>query len=581
MYISSHDIISSLGFGTEENIQNIIEGKTGIVINNNKKLSSEPVYISVIDTKRLESSFARIDKTKNYTRFESLLILSISRALRTSKVNISDSKTIVIISTAKGNIDLLEKKNKSLFDTDRVQLWKSAEIVKDFFKCCNKPLVISNACISGVLGIIVAKRLLENKFYENAIIVGADILSEFTLSGFLAFKAVSNKPCKPFDANRNGMSPGEGAATLIVTNDKSKSEFDGIIISGGASSNDANHISGPSRTGMELSTVMKKAMKDANTNFHEIDYVSAHGTATLYNDESEAKALNLCNLSEIPTNSFKGFLGHTFGAAGVIETIIAISSIYNNLLYKSLGYSSHGTEKQINIIKENKKTKLKKVLKTALGFGGCNAAIVIQKINHTISKNSYSNNFCIKTIKKVSIKKETVTINNKNVLFLNSNLLLALKFVYNRYNIKYPKFYKMDILSKLAFLTSEILLKDTLITKKYKDDEIAVILSSGSSSLQTDYNYQQTISDIRNYFPSPSTFVYTLPNIMVGEICIRNKIKGENTVFISENFDKEFIFRYVNLLFQSDKIKACITGRVEYGYPNGNYESKLYLLEKQ
>ena len=137
----------------------------------------------------------------------------------------------------------------------------------------------------------------------------------------------------------------------------------------------------------------------------------------------------------------------------------------------------------------------------------------------------------------------------------------------------------MDNMSKLAFLSSEILLKSTQITKKYKSDEIAVILSSGSSSLQTDFNYQQTINDRDNYFPSPSIFVYTLPNVMAGEICIRNNIKGENTVFISEKFDKEFLFSYVDILLRSGRVKACITGRIEYNYPSGNYEAELYLLE--
>ena len=113
------------------------------------------------------------------------------------------------------------------------------------------------------------------------------------------------------------------------------------------------------------------------------------------------------------------------------------------------------------------------------------------------------------------------------------------------------------------------------------EDDIAVILSNGSSSLTTDADYQKTINDRDNYFPSPSVFVYTLANVMVGEICIRNNIKGENTVFISKDFDKAFIFDYDDILFKTNRAKVCIAGRLDYNYPNGNYDAELYLLESK
>jgi hypothetical protein len=138
-----------------------------------------------------------------------------------------------------------------------------------------------------------------------------------------------------------------------------------------------------------------------------------------------------------------------------------------------------------------------------------------------------------------------------------------LKASYRHLGIQYPKFFKMDNLCKLAFLTAEILLKDSEIASRYPSEEIGLIILNSSSSLETDEKHQESISDRANYFPSPSVFVYTLPNIMTGEIAIRHKIKGENGVFISEKPDPEMIFTIVNELFAQNRVSCCIAGWVE------------------
>lgn len=153
-----------------------------------------------------------------------------------------------------------------------------------------------------------------------------------------------------------------------------------------------------------------------------------------------------------------------------------------------------------------------------------------------------------------------------------------LKAIYRKHEIKYSKYFKMDNLSKLGFITSEALLKDTNINDKYKGDEIGLIIANSHSSLDTDKKYFETIRDKDNYFPSPSKFVYTLANILVGEICIRNKFLGESTFFISEKFDPQFISWYINDLMASKRIKCCIGGWVDLD--ESNYESFLFLAEK-
>jgi 3-oxoacyl-[acyl-carrier-protein] synthase-1 len=234
--------------------------------------------------------------------------------------------------------------------------------------------VISHACISGLLAMITGMRLIQSGVYDQVIITGADLITSFIFSGFRSFQAISPKPCRPFDAARDGISLGEAAATVILSTNKNPGDF---ILAGGSVSNDANHISGPSRTGEELWLAISRSMTQAGVGAEEIDFISAHGTATRYNDEMEAKAFHLAHLEDVPVNSFKGYYGHTLGAAGILESILTIHSMKEKILLPTLGFSDSGTEKPVNIIKELKPATLKTCLKTASGFGGCNAAIVV------------------------------------------------------------------------------------------------------------------------------------------------------------------------------------------------------------
>ncbi|MCE3281238.1 MAG: 3-oxoacyl-ACP synthase [Bacteroidetes bacterium] len=152
------------------------------------------------------------------------------------------------------------------------------------------------------------------------------------------------------------------------------------------------------------------------------------------------------------------------------------------------------------------------------------------------------------------------------------------KSVYKHFQFNYPKFYKMDKLSQLAFIASELLLKDNKVTEKYNKEDIAIVISNRSSSLESDTEHQKTISDTENNIPSPAVFVYTLPNILVGEIAIRNLIKGENSFFIFDKFDAQFTSTYINSLLNSGKANCVIAGWVDYY--EGNYDAFLYTAER-
>ncbi len=373
VFIVSDNILSPLGLTTAENFNQLKNGVSGIRQHHNTALADHPFYASLFDHER---DFIQ-DSNNKYTRFEQLLIASVKEALQHCNIDVGDKKTVLIISSTKGNISLLETEVINPALQKRIALYTSAKLVAEYFGFINQPVVVSNACISGIMAIITGMRLIQSGQYEHVVIAGTDIISKFILSGFQSFQAISDRPCKPFDAKRDGISLGEGAATIILSSKPNSSQD--IKVMGGAVSNDANHISAPSRTGEELSQAITKTLDDAHILAGAIDFISAHGTATIYNDEMEAKAITLANLQTVPVNSLKGYYGHTLGAAGLIESIVSIHSLKENLVIPTLGFKEMGITNPINICTDLVPGNFKNCLKTASGFGGCNAAVVFSK----------------------------------------------------------------------------------------------------------------------------------------------------------------------------------------------------------
>jgi len=170
---------------------------------------------------------------------------------------------------------------------------------------------------------------------------------------------------------------GEASAAVCITADATNAT---MRIIGDGAINDANHISGPSRTGEGLYRSVERALLESAIDRNELDYINAHGTATSYNDEMEAVAFNRLGIAHVPLNSLKGYYGHTLGASGLLETVIGIQSVLENKLFPSLGFDEMGLSQPLNIIGKNEQKEINYWLKTASGFGGCNTAVVFQKM---------------------------------------------------------------------------------------------------------------------------------------------------------------------------------------------------------
>ena len=219
-------------------------------------------------------------------------------------------------------------------------------------------------------------RELESGRFDHVVTVGADVQSAFIVSGFQSFKALSAEPCKPFDKNRTGLNLGDAAATIIYQSKDTIDDNDWVACQG-AIRNDANHISGPSRTGEGSYRALKVALGKADP--AEIAFINAHGTATLYNDEMESIAIERAGLSAVPVNGLKGYYGHTMGAAGILETILSMQAIDDHNILATRGFETIGVSHPLVLSNQNQPTEKRSFIKLLSGFGGCNAALRFKK----------------------------------------------------------------------------------------------------------------------------------------------------------------------------------------------------------
>lgn len=584
IYCIGHNIISPLGWTSEENFEAVRQDKTALSCHENSLGVPEAFYAACMDDALIDARFRQVSDTEeDYTKFEKMLILSVTDAKRQAGIALNSDKLVFILSTTKGNVSYLSEE-----EDERIYLWHSAQKLGRFFENPNDVLVVSNACISGAAAQLEALRLLEKGAYQHAVVVGADVLSKFIVSGFQSFKALSPEMCRPFDKERRGLNLGEAAACAIYSIHADTSDAPSIALVSAALRNDARHISAPSIEAEGLYNALKAATKTIDT--AEIAFVNAHGTATLYNDEMEALALNRMSMQMLPVNSLKAHFGHTLGAAGVLESIISMMALSEGTVLKSKACQQVDCKHEIHPVKDSFRSDKKYFIKMVSGFGGGNAVLLFQKVD-AHQKRHKTENTPKSAAEKLSIaaygkllgdtnenKPFEWTVNGKKSLFeqKSGNIL---DDIYHSLSLAYPKFFKMDQLCKSGFLVSELLMRamgcDTATAKK----KVSIVLFNRSASSDDDLLYLQSIRDKDDYYPSPSIFVYTLANIVSGEIAIRNKIFGESDFYISEHLSAEALCRQVGMVMEEEDCEAVLCGWIEYF--KGKCEVVLYWVNRE
>jgi 3-oxoacyl-[acyl-carrier-protein] synthase-1 len=556
IYVLSTNITAPLGFTTEQNYRAVRSGVSALKRYDGLWGLPEPFAASLFNEEQ-KASLA----LDGYTFFESLAIHSVREALSHTQLDVTSPEVVLILSTTKGNIGQSPS--------------EAAQRIATAIGLTTTPIVVCNACVSGLSAQLLADHLLSAGLYDYAVVVGAEVQSEFIVSGFQSLKAVSDEPCRPFDIERNGLNPGEAAATIVF---KTPSKSPRWYLVNGAICNDAFHISSPSPQANGLTAAIETVMEGQDKS--ELASICVHGTGTLYNDQMESKAIQRAGLSDIPLSALKGYYGHTMGAAGVLETILTMRATDDGIVLPSKGFTELGVSGKVSISSECQQTNKISFLKLLSGFGGNNVAALYSRDMDCPSLISAPRCQSIRVPRLISAPRcesiredKRFSIIKTHTIRISSDQGKSLTDIYKQQIGNYPKFYKMDILTRLAFVASELLIKDLgktqvprLISAPWLQrvqEEPAIILFNHSSSLVADRQFLKTISDAENFFPSPSVFVYTLPNITTGEIAIRHHLCGETSFCILPEKDEALMQQILKATLNATKAKSVISGWID------------------
>lgn len=574
--VVSTNIVSPLGMSSQENWRAVMQGRSALRRLENYKGIPLPFVASVFTPEQVEEL-----AVEGFTRFESLAIRSITEALTHTDLNVHGERTIFILSTTKADVEELGFAAERDGDYHRPAL--SAQRIAEHVGIGGGAIVCCNACISGVSAQILADRLISTGHYDNAVVCGADLVSSFTASGFLSFKSLSNEACRPFDADRQGLNLGEAAATIVFTRADSLREGDWLF-ERGEMDNDAFHLSTPAPSGEGARKVLEAVMKGRDAS--ELAFVSAHGTATMFNDQMESVAIEKAGLSSVPLTALKGWFGHTLGASGVLEVILGMMAVSESVVLPLRGFREIGVSGKVNLSPELRATDKNSFLKMISGFGGCNAAALYRRVREGMERETAPELKeaahlmgeaapGLKELHRVHILPDGVTLDGRP-LPVQSQGAGLLSEIYRKYVGDYPKYHKMDALSRLAFLATELLLSRGDVPQ---DSGRATILFNRTSSVVADRCHLGSIAKPGEFYPSPSVFLGTLPNIATGEIAIRHGYTGETSLYITDFRDEALMKKVVGSSFSPGGFRSLICGFVDCDRGD-SFEADLKILVK-
>ena len=349
-------ILSPLGATPAENFAAVCRGESALQRYEGMFGVQEPFVASLMD----RGKWTAPDRTF----FDSIVFEAARRAVEAAGADPASPRTAFVLSTIKGNIEYI--------DSQDVTLAGSARRLADAFGNPNPVVVVSNACISGLAALLQGRRMLLGGGYDHVVVVGAEVQSRFIVTGFQSLKALSEAPCKPFDAKRDGLNLGEAAAAVVLGFGEA-----GWELVDGAVRNDANHISGPSRTGEGSYKALRYVLRHCTPD--ELAFVNVHGTSTLYNDEMESIAIDRAGLLDVPVNALKGTFGHTMGAAGILESILSMRAVDAGMVLPTRGFSEPGISRPVRVSAAAGGTDRQAFVKLLSGFGGVNGALLFRK----------------------------------------------------------------------------------------------------------------------------------------------------------------------------------------------------------
>ncbi len=395
VWIVASAAVSALGENRSETWQRLLAGESAIAPL--KRFATTPYYSKVA---------AEIKELQPDPQTASRLPTLLKKLFRDFPTSLPPSCTL-IGATLKGAIDRQEiiwrnetaeketagkKRQKSTtgespkdYPADQISLLprpcETAGWVAQHFNLSDPGITINAACASSTIALSTAASRIASGSQDAILVWAAEILSEFVFAGFASLQALTPDVCRPFDKNRNGLALGEGAAALLLMSARQATKEGRrplAIIKGWGVANDAVHLTAPAQDGRGLKKACRRALSRAGLEAEKIAAINAHGTGTIHNDSMERAAFKeLFGQKRIPFHSIKGALGHTLGAAGAIETVLAIESLQKQLLPPTIGLKEPDEKAKDLVSSEIQEFSGDHLLLTNSGFGGVNAALIL------------------------------------------------------------------------------------------------------------------------------------------------------------------------------------------------------------
>jgi 3-oxoacyl-[acyl-carrier-protein] synthase-1 len=393
VHVAGIGLISSIGLSVEDAFQSLKSESSGIgditlfETNHSGKLPVGEVKISN------KSLAEKLSLRPTVTRTALLGIHAAREAVMNAGIEIKKWRTGLISATTVGGMDKTENffrdfiadpKKGRLRDVVNHECGRSTELIADDLGVNNFISTINTACSSSVNSIALGARLIKHNQLDIVIAGGTDALSKFTLNGFNSLMILDSKPCRPFDASRNGLNLGEGAGFIVLISDrvrKSEGALPVAFVNGYGNTNDAYHQTASSPEGRGSYSAIQNALQMSGVQANEIDYINLHGTGTLNNDLSEGTAISRIYGDKYPRlSSTKAFTGHTLGASGGIEAVFSVMAIKHRCVFPNLRFENAIPE--INISPQSsfeENVKVDNVMSNSFGFGGNCSSVVFSR----------------------------------------------------------------------------------------------------------------------------------------------------------------------------------------------------------
>jgi len=389
--ITGIGVISALGMSVQENLDALLQGKSGIGDIEYLETKHKGI-LPVGEIKKTDEQLAdylQIPYVKSYTRTSLMAMIAAKEAYLDAKLSTDIKIGLVSATTVAGMrtsekhyVDFLKDNSQDGFFINTHDAGDSTERVADFLQIKDFVSTISTACSSSANSIMLGVRLLRSKKIDRAIVGGVDALALFTINGFNSLMILDKEACRSFDETRAGLNLGEAAAFLVLVPESKLQESDQVygFVEGFANANDAFHQTASSPEGVGASLAMSKALQMAGIKASEVDYINAHGTATGNNDLSEGQAImKVFNQNIPPISSTKPFTGHTLAASGAVEAVYACLSMQNDVIFPNLNFAQQMKELNFSPQIELLNSPVRYVLSNSFGFGGNNSSILFSK----------------------------------------------------------------------------------------------------------------------------------------------------------------------------------------------------------